>query len=193
MYFWRFCLCIFPFLFLITATVWIDTNLRKRSLTLFCLLQSHQQTSCSKLCQYLALSALFQLCSRLLSVVLNLRFSDDSLCWMPPLLLWALCYWLYLLSGAWYFAGFYRVDWLKDSVSMPLCCEACSVVSDCLRPRGRQPARLLCPWDFPGTDIAVSNHALLQGIFPDQGLNQRLLHCQADSLRLCHLGSPNLR
>ena len=33
-------------------------------------------------------------------------------------------------------------------------------------------------------------HALLQGIFPTQGLNLRLLHWQADSLLLCHLGSP---
>ena len=29
-------------------------------------------------------------------------------------------------------------------------CSATSVVSDSLRPCGLQPARLLCPWDFPG-------------------------------------------
>ena len=33
-------------------------------------------------------------------------------------------------------------------------------------------------------------HALLQGIFPTQGSNPRLLHWQADSLSLSHLGSP---
>ena len=36
-------------------------------------------------------------------------------------------------------------------------------------------------------------HFLLQGIFPTQGSNLRLLcllHWQADSLSLCHLGSP---
>ena len=33
-------------------------------------------------------------------------------------------------------------------------------------------------------------HALLQGIFPDQELNSRLLHWQSDSLPLSHLGSP---
>ena len=36
-------------------------------------------------------------------------------------------------------------------------------------------------------------HFLLQGIFPTQGLNQHflwLLYWQADSLPLCHLGSP---
>ena len=37
------------------------------------------------------------------------------------------------------------------------------------------PARLLCPWDFPGKDTAVGCHALLQGIFPAQGLNPYLL------------------
>ena len=31
---------------------------------------------------------------------------------------------------------------------------------------------------------------LLQGIFPTQGLNPHLLHWQADSLPLCHQGSP---
>ena len=33
-------------------------------------------------------------------------------------------------------------------------------------------------------------HFLLQGIFPTQGSNLRLLHWQADSLPLHHLGSP---
>ena len=34
-------------------------------------------------------------------------------------------------------------------------------------------------------------HAPLQGIFPTQGLNPRLLHWQVDSLPLSHLGSPH--
>ena len=37
-------------------------------------------------------------------------------------------------------------------------------------------ARLLCPWDSPGKNTGVGCHALLQGIFPTQGLNQHLLH-----------------
>ena len=37
------------------------------------------------------------------------------------------------------------------------------------------PARLLCPWDSPGKNTGVSCHALLQEIFPSQGLNPRLL------------------
>ena len=35
-------------------------------------------------------------------------------------------------------------------------------------------------------------HFLLQGIFPNQGLNPCLLHWQADYLSLSHQGSPNL-
>ena len=45
------------------------------------------------------------------------------------------------------------------------------------------------PWDFPGRRTGGC-HFFLQEIFLDQGLNQRLLHCQADSLPLSHWGSP---
>ena len=51
-----------------------------------------------------------------------------------------------------------------------------SVMSDSLRPHGLQPPRLLCPWDSPGKNPGVGCHFLLQGIFPIQGLNPRLLH-----------------
>ena len=57
------------------------------------------------------------------------------------------------------------------------------------------PARLLCPWDFPGKNTGVGCHFLLQGIFPTQGLNPCLLcslHWQADSLPLCQLGIPRI-
>ena len=38
---------------------------------------------------------------------------------------------------------------------------SCSVVSDSSRPRGLQPTRLLCPWDFPGKSTGVGCHCLL--------------------------------
>ena len=44
-----------------------------------------------------------------------------------------------------------------------------SVVSDSLRPHGLWPARLLCLWNSPGRNAGVGCHALLQGIFPNQG------------------------
>ena len=46
------------------------------------------------------------------------------------------------------------------------------------------------PWDFPGKNTGVDCHFLLQGIFLTQGSNPSLLHEQADSLALNHLGSP---
>ena len=38
-------------------------------------------------------------------------------------------------------------------------------------PWTEEPARHLCPWDFPGKIIGVGCHFLLQGIFPTWGLN----------------------
>ena len=52
------------------------------------------------------------------------------------------------------------------------------VVSDSLQPHGLQPAKLLCPWDFPGKNTGVGCHFLLQGIFLTQGLNLHVLHWQ---------------
>ena len=40
-----------------------------------------------------------------------------------------------------------------------------------MQPHGLLPARLLCPWDFPGKHTGVGCHFLLQGIFPTQGSN----------------------
>ena len=49
------------------------------------------------------------------------------------------------------------------------------------------------PWDFPGKNTGVGCYFLLQGIILTQELNPRLLcllHWQAVSLPLPHLGSP---
>ena len=59
-------------------------------------------------------------------------------------------------------------------------------------PHGQQPTRLLCPWNFPGTNTGLDCHFLFQGVFLAQGLNLHLVHWQVDSLPLCHLGSPKL-
>ena len=61
-----------------------------------------------------------------------------------------------------------------------------------LLPPGLEPARLLYPWDPPGKNTGVGCHFLLQGIFLTQGSNPQLLHWQADSLPLNHVGSPML-
>ena len=49
--------------------------------------------------------------------------------------------------------------------------------------------QVLFPWDFPGKNIGVSFHFLLQGIFLTQGWNSHLLHWQVDSSPLSHLRS----
>ena len=51
---------------------------------------------------------------------------------------------------------------------------------------GLYPAKLLCPWDFPGKNIGVGCHFFLQGIFSTQGSYPCLPHCQVDSLPLNH-------
>ena len=50
------------------------------------------------------------------------------------------------------------------------CTPVCSAMSDSLHPHGLQPARFLCPWDFPGKNTGMGCHCLLQGIFPNPGI-----------------------
>ena len=60
-------------------------------------------------------------------------------------------------------------------------------MSDSLGPYRLELTRLLCPWDSLGKNTGVGCHALLQGIFPTQGLNPCLLCLllwQASSLPL---------
>ena len=58
---------------------------------------------------------------------------------------------------------------------------------------GLQPARFLCPWDFPGKNTGVGCHALPQGMIPNQQLNPCLLcllHWQAGSFTTEPPGKP---
>ena len=53
------------------------------------------------------------------------------------------------------------------------------------------PTRLPCPWDSPDKNTGVGCHALLQKIFPTQGLNPHLLcllHWQVGFLPLAAPG-----
>ena len=60
-----------------------------------------------------------------------------------------------------------------------------SGVSDSVWPHG-----LYSPWNFPGQNTGVGSLSLLQGIFPNQGLNQDLLHCRRILYQLNYQGSP---
>ena len=57
-------------------------------------------------------------------------------------------------------------SWKREGRTVPLPgfrgARCCRVMSDCLRPRGLQPTRLLCPWDSPGKNTGVGCHFLLQ-------------------------------
>jgi len=57
-------------------------------------------------------------------------------------------------------------------------------MSDSLRPCGLKPARLLCPWDYPGKNTGEGCHSLLQGISLGFLLGRWIL------LPLSYLGSP---
>ena len=71
---------------------------------------------------------------------------------------------------------------LLELLSLPPFCLSqspfapCSIVSDPLRPH-KYPARLLCPWDFPGKNTGAGCHFLLQGIFLTQ--DQTHISCLA--------------
>ena len=62
-----------------------------------------------------------------------------------------------------------------DAKSLQSCLTLCDTM-DC-----SPPGNSVCG-DSPGKNTAVGCHALLQGIFPIQGLNLSLLLCQEDSL-----------
>ena len=65
--------------------------------------------------------------------------------------------------------------------------ESRSVVSNSLQPHG-----LCSPWNSPGQNAGVGSLSLLQGIFPTQGSNPGLPHCQWILYLLSHKGSPRI-
>ena len=70
------------------------------------------------------------------------------------------------------------------------CCSIAKLYLFC-DPMDCSPPGPSCPWDFPRKNIVVGSHFLLQGILWTQGLNQRLLHWQVDSIPQSHRGSPS--
>ena len=55
-----------------------------------------------------------------------------------------------------------------------------------LWPHQLQPARLFCPWNYPGQNTGMGSCSFLQGIFPSQGSNSGLLHCRQMPYHLSH-------
>ena len=65
--------------------------------------------------------------------------------------------------------------------------ETHSIVSNCLWPHV-----LYSPWNSIGQNTGLGSLSLLQGIFPTQGSNPRLLHCRWIVYQLSHKGSPRM-
>ena len=62
-------------------------------------------------------------------------------------------------------------DWmLCVCVCGCVCVLSHSVVSNSLRPHGLYPARLLCPWNFPGKNAGLGYHFPFPGNLPDPGI-----------------------
>ena len=106
------------------------------------------------------------------------------LCWqagslplVPPGKSWHAADALYI------FAEWMKVKCESESVSH-------TVMSDSLWRHELLPARLLCPWNYPGKNTGVGCHSLLQGIFSTQGSNPGLLHCRQILYCLRYQGSP---
>jgi len=90
-------------------------------------------------------------------------------------------------SWAWRLQAISNGRKVRDCVCVCVCVHL--VMTDSLWPCGLQPARLLCPWNFPSKNTGAGCH-LFQSIFPIQGLNLHHLHWQVGSLLLAPPGSP---
>ena len=85
-----------------------------------------------------------------------------------------------------------------EKVFVHACVLSHSAESDSLRHHGLQPARLLCPWDFPGKNMEVGCHFLLQGSSRPRGqtdvssINRQILYHWAtwEASRRCS-STPN--
>ena len=69
---------------------------------------------------------------------------------------------------------------------------SCSVMSDSCDPMDCSPPGPSVLGDSPGKNTGVCCHAVLQGIFPTQGMNPGLLNCRWILYHLSHQGSPDL-
>ena len=79
----------------------------------------------------------------------------------------------------------------SSSISAVLCLVAQSYSTLC-DPVDCSPPGSSVHEDAPGKNTGVGCHALLQGIFPSEGLNPGLPHCRQIFYYLSHQGSPRI-
>ena len=73
-------------------------------------------------------------------------------------------------------------------------CLLCLATQSCLifcKPMDCSPPGSSVHGVSPGKKTGVGCHALLQGVFPTQGLNPGLLHCRQILYQLSYQGSPS--
>ena len=87
------------------------------------------------------------------------------------------------------FRVFYILYHFLVNMYMCLVAQLCPTLCD---PMDCSPPGSSVRGDSPGKNIGVGCLALLQGIFPTQGLNAGLLHCRWILYHLSHQGSPNM-
>ena len=103
----------------------------------------------------------------------------------------------YMLFDSIFMKSCKRQSYSTESRSLfPECEHACVCVCVCVEsqptscnPRGLYPARLLCPWHFPGKNTGVLPFPS-PGDLPDPGMELAAQSLQADYLPLSHLRSP---
>ena len=78
---------------------------------------------------------------------------------------------------------------LLISYLLCLVAQSCLILCD---PMDCSPPGSSVHGDSPGKNTGVDCHALLQGIFPTQGLNPGLPHCRWILYHLSHHGNPRL-
>ena len=84
------------------------------------------------------------------------------------------------------------VTWrFYEAMPLLLCLAAQSCPTLC-NPMDCSPPGSSVHGDSPRKNIRVGCHALLQGIFPTQGLNPGLPHCRQILYHLSHQGSPRI-
>ena len=87
--------------------------------------------------------------------------------------------------------GFFIVSATWEAL-FPRCVVLCLVAQSCLTlcdPTECNPPGSSVLGDSPGKNTGVGCHALLQGIFPTQGLNPGPLHCRQILYHMSHQGS----
>ena len=82
--------------------------------------------------------------------------------------------------------------WMSESSLACLCVCVLNhwVTSNSLQPHGLKDGRLFRPWDFPGKHTGMDYHFLLQGNFPDPGIEPMTPTLAGRFFTTASLGKP---